>query len=112
MCVLIPLVLEHKVLKVQEAAVVIYDYYEPSKSRCPSQFVSRGFTRLTLSSLVPSGRRTVRTYQWRSNTSICSLCGKQCRECGVDVADAASRSVQTFLLSSLLPAVLLCVLSV
>uniref|UniRef100_A0A7N6BLX1 CD109 molecule n=1 Tax=Anabas testudineus TaxID=64144 RepID=A0A7N6BLX1_ANATE len=32
MCLLIPLVLEYKVAKVQEAAVVIYDYYEPSES--------------------------------------------------------------------------------
>lgn len=32
MCLVIPLVLEYKVAKVQEAAVVIYDYYEPRKS--------------------------------------------------------------------------------
>lgn len=32
MCLLIPLVMEYKVAKVQEAAVVLYDYYEPSKS--------------------------------------------------------------------------------
>lgn len=31
MCVQIPLVMEYKVAKMQEASVVIYDYYEPSK---------------------------------------------------------------------------------
>lgn len=31
MCLLIPLVLDYKVAKVQEASVSIYDYYEPSK---------------------------------------------------------------------------------
>uniref|UniRef100_A0A667Y5Q2 CD109 molecule n=1 Tax=Myripristis murdjan TaxID=586833 RepID=A0A667Y5Q2_9TELE len=32
MCVRLPLVMEHKVAKVQDAAVVIYDYYEPRKT--------------------------------------------------------------------------------
>uniref|UniRef100_A0A3B4F0R3 CD109 molecule n=1 Tax=Pundamilia nyererei TaxID=303518 RepID=A0A3B4F0R3_9CICH len=32
MCVQIPLIIEYKVAKVQEATVVIYDYYEPSKT--------------------------------------------------------------------------------
>uniref|UniRef100_A0A3B4UHS9 CD109 molecule n=1 Tax=Seriola dumerili TaxID=41447 RepID=A0A3B4UHS9_SERDU len=32
LCLVIPLVMEHKVAKVQEATVLIYDYYEPSKS--------------------------------------------------------------------------------
>lgn len=32
MCLEIPLVMEYKVAKVQEASVLIYDYYEPSKS--------------------------------------------------------------------------------
>lgn len=31
MCAVIPLMVEYKVAKVQEAAVCIYDYYEPSK---------------------------------------------------------------------------------
>lgn len=31
MCLVIPLVLDYKVAKVQEASVSIYDYYEPSK---------------------------------------------------------------------------------
>lgn len=31
MCLLIPLLMEFKVAKVQEATVTIYDYYEPSK---------------------------------------------------------------------------------
>ena len=37
MCVEIPLVVEHKVVKVQDATVVIYDYYEPSKRPVTSQ---------------------------------------------------------------------------
>uniref|UniRef100_A0AAX7SLZ8 CD109 molecule n=1 Tax=Astatotilapia calliptera TaxID=8154 RepID=A0AAX7SLZ8_ASTCA len=32
MCLSIPLIIEYKVAKVQEATVVIYDYYEPSKT--------------------------------------------------------------------------------
>lgn len=32
MCLVIPLVLDYKVAKVQEASVSVYDYYEPSKS--------------------------------------------------------------------------------
>ncbi|KAI9528342.1 hypothetical protein NQZ68_022034 [Dissostichus eleginoides] len=57
-CFTIPLVLEYKVGKVQEASVVIYSYYEP---------------RL----------RTVRTYrsEWRGNMSTCSLCGEDCDQC-------------------------------
>ena len=31
MCLMIPLVMEYKVAKVQEATVLLYDYYEPSK---------------------------------------------------------------------------------
>ncbi|XP_030577917.1 CD109 antigen [Archocentrus centrarchus] len=59
MCVQIPLIIEHKVAKVQEATVVLYDYYEPR-------------------------RRTVRTYtsEWRSSMSsylFCSDSYSQCR---------------------------------
>lgn len=31
-CLTLALLVEHKVAKVQEASVTIYDYYEPSKS--------------------------------------------------------------------------------
>uniref|UniRef100_A0A3Q0SE27 CD109 molecule n=1 Tax=Amphilophus citrinellus TaxID=61819 RepID=A0A3Q0SE27_AMPCI len=37
MCVQIPLIIEHKVAKVQEATVVLYDYYEPSKTGLAEQ---------------------------------------------------------------------------
>ncbi|XP_054475011.1 CD109 antigen [Anoplopoma fimbria] len=58
MCLLIPLVLEFKVGKVQQANVVIYDYYEPR-------------------------RRTVRTYEseWRVHMSPCYFCGGNCSLC-------------------------------
>ncbi|XP_029903666.1 CD109 antigen [Myripristis murdjan] len=58
MCVRLPLVMEHKVAKVQDAAVVIYDYYEPR-------------------------RRTEKTYKssWRRNMSSCSFCGDGCGQC-------------------------------
>ena len=42
MCVQIPMDVEFKVSKVQEATVSIYDYYEPSKN---SKFSSVGRTR-------------------------------------------------------------------
>ncbi|XP_026197655.1 CD109 antigen [Anabas testudineus] len=91
MCLLIPLVLEYKVAKVQEAAVVIYDYYEPR-------------------------RRTVRTYEskWRSSISTCSFCGVDCSQCKAGITDeisVASQSTQTFLLTSLIPALLTSVFS-
>ncbi|XP_062324493.1 CD109 antigen isoform X2 [Osmerus eperlanus] len=59
MCVEIPLVVEHKVVRVQDATVVIYDYYEPR-------------------------RMTVTTYtsQLRSDMSPCSFCGEDCSQCG------------------------------
>ncbi|KAM8846122.1 CD109 antigen [Synchiropus picturatus] len=57
-CVLLPLLLEFKVAKVQEAAVLVYDYYEPR-------------------------RRAVAWYQskWRQELSSCSFCGQDCRGC-------------------------------
>ncbi|KAM9840307.1 CD109 antigen [Aulostomus maculatus] len=57
-CHMIPLVPEFKVARVQEATVLIYDYYEPR-------------------------RRTVRTYgseKW-SHMSSCSFCGDDCSRC-------------------------------
>ncbi|KAM4632857.1 CD109 antigen [Polymixia lowei] len=58
MCVELPLVLEFKVAKVQDATVLIYDYYEPR-------------------------RRTVRSYtsDWRRDMSTCSFCGDDCSQC-------------------------------
>ncbi|XP_040920879.1 CD109 antigen [Toxotes jaculatrix] len=87
LCLLIPLVMEYKVAKVQEAAVLIYDYYEPR-------------------------RRTVRTYksEWRSDMSTCSFCGEDCSECRVDSyyeLSAASHSGQNVLLTTVPPALLL-----
>uniref|UniRef100_A0A3B3DWJ9 CD109 molecule n=1 Tax=Oryzias melastigma TaxID=30732 RepID=A0A3B3DWJ9_ORYME len=58
MCLFIPLVVEYKVAKVQEAAVILYDYYEPR-------------------------RRTERMYtsEWRNSMSTCSFCGEDCSQC-------------------------------
>ncbi|KAM6954373.1 CD109 antigen [Aplochiton taeniatus] len=57
-CFKIPLVMEYKVAQVQDATVVIYDYYEPR-------------------------RRTKRTYTSfsRREMSLCSFCGVDCSEC-------------------------------
>ncbi|XP_056260669.1 CD109 antigen [Seriola aureovittata] len=87
LCLVIPLVMEHKVAKVQEATVLIYDYYEPR-------------------------RRTARTYksEWRSDMSACSFCGEDCSECRMDgrfELNAASHSRRHFLLTSSPPALLL-----
>ncbi|XP_028253770.1 CD109 antigen [Parambassis ranga] len=87
-CLLVPLVMEHKVAKVQEATVVIYDYYEPR-------------------------RRTVGTYrsQWRSDMPTCSFCGSDCSQCrgNTDASEAivASHSCRHFLLTTLLLLLLL-----
>ncbi|XP_026856595.2 CD109 antigen [Electrophorus electricus] len=56
--VLIPTTLEFKVTGVQEAAVVIYDYYEPR-------------------------RKTVRTYmsETRHKMAFCDFCGEDCSQC-------------------------------
>ncbi|XP_029610469.1 CD109 antigen [Salmo trutta] len=58
MCVKIPLVMDFKVANVQDATVLIYDYYEPR-------------------------RKTVRTYQsyWRYDMGACSFCGEDCSQC-------------------------------
>uniref|UniRef100_A0A8K9XLK3 CD109 molecule n=1 Tax=Oncorhynchus mykiss TaxID=8022 RepID=A0A8K9XLK3_ONCMY len=58
MCVKIPLVMDFKVANVQDATVLIYDYYEPR-------------------------RKTVRTYQsyWRHDMDACSFCGEDCSQC-------------------------------
>uniref|UniRef100_A0A4W6FTI1 CD109 molecule n=1 Tax=Lates calcarifer TaxID=8187 RepID=A0A4W6FTI1_LATCA len=87
LCLTIPLVMEYKVTKVQEATVSIYDYYEPR-------------------------RRTVRTYtsEWRSEMSTCSFCGDDCSDCQADdyyELSSASRSSRNVLSISLLPALLL-----
>ncbi|RVE56091.1 hypothetical protein OJAV_G00232690 [Oryzias javanicus] len=58
MCLFIPLAAEYKVAKVQEAAVILYDYYEPR-------------------------RRTERMYtsEWRNSMSTCFFCGEDCSQC-------------------------------
>ncbi|KAM9551472.1 CD109 antigen isoform 1-T1 [Salvelinus alpinus] len=58
MCVKVPLVMDFKVANVQDATVLIYDYYEPR-------------------------RKTVRTYQsyWRYDMGACSFCGEDCSQC-------------------------------
>ncbi|KAL3052083.1 hypothetical protein OYC64_004772 [Pagothenia borchgrevinki] len=85
-CFTIPLVLEYKVGKVQEASVVIYSYYEP---------------RL----------RTVRAYrsEWRGNMSTCSFCGEDCDQCRpqeTDDGNILSSGGQNLLMSSSYPALL------
>ncbi|XP_078131515.1 CD109 antigen [Sander vitreus] len=87
MCIRIPLVVEFKVAKVQEANVVIYDYYEPR-------------------------RRTVRTYtsEWRSELSVCSFCGGDCSQCRQDDyydTSVMSHSSQNVPMHGLTPALLL-----
>ncbi|XP_016098299.1 CD109 antigen-like [Sinocyclocheilus grahami] len=59
-CVEISTIQDFKVINVQDAVVMIYDYYEPR-------------------------RRTVRSYtsETRRDMSVCSLCGPDCSECGV-----------------------------
>ncbi|XP_062266931.1 CD109 antigen isoform X1 [Platichthys flesus] len=78
MCVWIPMNMEFKVAKVQEATVSLYDYYEPR-------------------------RRTVRTYmsEKRNSMSSCSFCGDDCSECRADdrpPGSSSSSSSSSFLL--------------
>ncbi|KAL3052084.1 hypothetical protein OYC64_004773 [Pagothenia borchgrevinki] len=85
-CFTIPLVLEYKVGKVQEASVVIYSYYEPRQ-------------------------RTVRAYrsEWRGNMSTCSFCGEDCDQCRpqeTDDGNILSSGGQNLLMSSSYPALL------
>ncbi|KAK5879643.1 hypothetical protein CesoFtcFv8_022740 [Champsocephalus esox] len=86
-CFTIPLVLEYKVGKVQEASVVIYSYYEPRQ-------------------------KTVRTYrsEWRGNMSTCTLCGEDCDQCrphGTDDGSIFYSGGHNLLMSSSYPALLL-----
>ncbi|XP_014895009.1 CD109 antigen [Poecilia latipinna] len=86
-CLLVPLLVEFKVARVQEASVSVYDYYEPR-------------------------RRTVRSYRssLRSDVSSCSFCGEDCSRCRANndsELDAASRCSRHFLLRHFLPALLL-----
>lgn len=91
MCIQISLVMEYRVAKVQEATVLIYDYYEPR-------------------------RRTARTYksEWRSDMSTCSFCGDDCSQCrvqdlyGINVTSHSSR--QHLMLTSLPAALLLLII--
>ncbi|XP_014825271.1 PREDICTED: CD109 antigen-like, partial [Poecilia mexicana] len=86
-CLLVPLLVEFKVARVQEASVSVYDYYEPR-------------------------RRTVRSYRssLRSDVSSCSFCGEDCSRCRANndyELNAASRCSRHFLLRHFLPALLL-----
>ncbi|KAM9798280.1 CD109 antigen [Neosynchiropus ocellatus] len=65
-CVLVPLVVEFKVAKVQEAAVEVYDYYEPR-------------------------RRAISWYwsKWRQGLSSCSFCGQDCSSCQTQLQNRA-----------------------
>ncbi|XP_077076926.1 CD109 antigen isoform X2 [Siphateles boraxobius] len=58
-CIEISTIMDFKVANVQDAVMMIYDYYEPQ-------------------------RRTVRSYtsEVRQHMSVCSLCGSDCRQCG------------------------------
>uniref|UniRef100_A0A3B3TY14 CD109 molecule n=1 Tax=Poecilia latipinna TaxID=48699 RepID=A0A3B3TY14_9TELE len=87
-CLLVPLLVEFKVARVQEASVSVYDYYEPRKVL------------------------TVRSYRssLRSDVSSCSFCGEDCSRCRANndsELDAASRCSRHFLLRHFLPALLL-----
>ncbi|XP_035764844.1 CD109 antigen [Neolamprologus brichardi] len=92
MCVQIPLIIEYKVAKVQEATVVIYDYYEPRR-RMASTYTS----------------------QWRSSISSCSLCGDSCSQCNANgdfipdeaIFNASNRNNVHFNLGGFLPILLL-----
>ncbi|XP_077367592.1 CD109 antigen isoform X2 [Festucalex cinctus] len=86
-CVHIPLLVEFHVAKVQEAVVLVYDYYQPR-------------------------RRTVQTYAsgWREHLDSCWFCGHDCRECTgdddwTDVSSASGLKLHP------LPALLLVVLT-
>ncbi|XP_029352923.1 CD109 antigen [Echeneis naucrates] len=83
-CLLIPLMMEHKVAKVQEAAVVLYDYYEPR-------------------------RRTEKTYKsdWRGDMSTCSFCGADCSVCRADGYFPVGAASHSHFLSGRLPSALL-----
>ncbi|TRY84508.1 hypothetical protein DNTS_035848 [Danionella cerebrum] len=70
-CIEISTVMDYKVTSVQDAVIMIYDYYEPR-------------------------RRTVRSYtsETRRDMSVCSLCGSECSLCGVGgVSDDGMPSV-------------------
>ncbi|XP_027896681.1 CD109 antigen isoform X1 [Xiphophorus couchianus] len=81
-CLLVPLLEEFKVARVQEASVSVYDYYEPR-------------------------RRTVRSYRssLRSDVSSCSFCGDDCSRCRANndyELNGASRCSRHFLPALLL----------
>lgn len=60
MCIEIPLTLEYKVAKVQEANVVVYDYYEPSKSQLHSTFpILKPAVKVLILTVTPQGKLNV-----------------------------------------------------
>ncbi|XP_029705401.1 CD109 antigen [Takifugu rubripes] len=85
MCLTLPLIIENKVARVQEASVIIYDYYETS-------------------------RRTTQTYNsdWRKELTSSDLCSELEDDCtGSIFDDAATLSRHGILLSCLWPALFL-----
>lgn len=69
MCLLIPLMVEYKVAKVQEVAVILYDYYEPRESLC--QFISSLFmyllTKMNISTKKSSIYNYLQSIAWIEN---------------------------------------------
>ncbi|KAK2883840.1 hypothetical protein Q8A67_017477 [Cirrhinus molitorella] len=91
-CVEISTILDFKVVNVQDAVIMIYDYYEPQ-------------------------RRTVRSYtsETRRDMSVCSLCGPDCSQCGVRdiwISDGTSSINQHPLLALSLTIALVILLSI
>ncbi|KAL7888543.1 hypothetical protein AOLI_G00035170 [Acnodon oligacanthus] len=90
-CIVVPTTMVFKVTGVEDAAVTIYDYYEPR-------------------------RRTVRTYtsEARRDLSVCYICGKDCSQCEnteVSVYDSILSSHQSNYLVQCLAFVLLITLA-
>ncbi|XP_036438060.1 CD109 antigen isoform X2 [Colossoma macropomum] len=90
-CIEVPTTMEFKVTSVQDAAVAIYDYYEPR-------------------------RKTVKTYtsEARRDLPVCHICGKDCSQCEnneVSVYDSILSSHQSNYLVQCLAFVLLITLA-
>ncbi|KAK7151233.1 hypothetical protein R3I93_012237 [Phoxinus phoxinus] len=91
-CIEISTIMDFKVANVQDAVMMIYDYYEPQ-------------------------RRTVRSYtsEIRQHMSVCSLCGSDCSQCGaldISVTDGTPSISQHPRLALSLTTALLLLLSI